>query len=191
MSTCDVLPINFDKVGSGGLLTTVDDFLAWDHNFDKPGIGSAQFLEQLLTPGRLLDGSRQDYAFGLRIDRLYDSSEHLKKITPVELHVLKLVCERPDLILKEIREELGIPQSTLTSAIDRLEKRGLVRRVISDRDRRSFVPEVTAAGRRVQKEHDRIDEQVAARLLDLLDTEEEREAFLRMLTKISKKLAEE
>ncbi len=127
--------------------------------------------------------------FGLRIDRLYDSSERLKRITPVELHVLKLVCERPDLILKEIREELGIPQSTLTSAIDRLEKRGLVRRMISDRDRRSFVPEVTDAGRCVQEEHDRIDEQIAARLLDLLDDEEERDAFLRMLTKISKKLA--
>ncbi len=93
------------------------------------------------------------------------------------------------LILKEIREELGIPQSTLTSAIDRLENRGLVRRMISDRDRRSFVPEVTGAGRRVQKKHDRIDEEVAAKLLGLLDTEEEREAFLQMLTKISKKLS--
>ncbi len=127
--------------------------------------------------------------FGLRIDRLYDTSEPLKKITPVELHVLKLVCERPDLILREIREELGIPQSTLTSAIDRLENKGLVRRVICDRDRRSFVPEVTDAGRSVQEEHDRIDEQVAARLLGLLDSEEERESFVRMLTKISSKLA--
>lgn len=127
--------------------------------------------------------------FGLRIDRLYDSSEHLKKITLVELHVLKLVCERPELILKEIREELDIPQSTLTSAIDRLEKRKLVRRVISDRDGRSFVPEVTEAGKRVQEEHDRIDEQVTRRLLDLLDSEEEREVFLQMLTKISQRLA--
>ena len=58
---------NFEKVGSGGLLTTIDDFLQWDRNFDEPDIGSPQFLETLITPGRLLDGTRQDYAFGLVI----------------------------------------------------------------------------------------------------------------------------
>ena len=126
--------------------------------------------------------------FGLRIDRLYDSSEQLKGITPVELHILKLVSEHSDLILKEIREELDIPQSTLTSAIDRLEKRGLIQRVISQRDRRSFVPELTDAGRRVQGEHDRIDEMIARRLLELFDTEEERQTFVQALMKISERL---
>ena len=58
---------NFDKVGSGGLLSTIDDFLAWDRNFEDPRVGSAQFLAQLLAPGKLLDGTPQDYAFGLRI----------------------------------------------------------------------------------------------------------------------------
>ncbi len=58
---------NFDKVGSGGLLSTIDDFLAWDRNFDKPRIGSPRFLSSLLTPGVLADGTKQDYAFGLRV----------------------------------------------------------------------------------------------------------------------------
>lgn len=126
--------------------------------------------------------------FGLRFDRLYDSSEHLKGIAPVDLHILRLISTHPDLILKEIREELGIPQSTLTSAIDRLENRGLIRRVISQRDRRSFVPELTKAGRRVQQEHDKIDEMVVRKLLGLLDTEEERLAFVRGLEKIARRL---
>ena len=50
-------------------MSTIDDFLAWDRNFDDSRIGSAQFLEQLLTPGRFLNGAAQDYAFGLRIGR--------------------------------------------------------------------------------------------------------------------------
>ncbi len=58
---------NFDKVGSGGLLTTINDFLAWNNNFDEPRIGGPDFLRTLLTPGVLNDGARQDYAFGLRI----------------------------------------------------------------------------------------------------------------------------
>ena len=60
---------------------------------------------------------------------------------------------KPDIILKEIVEILGIPGSTLTSAVDRLEKRRLLRRAISQRDRRSFGLELTDEGRIAQQEH--------------------------------------
>ena len=58
---------NFDKVGSGGLMTTVTDMLAWERNFLDARIGSIGFLETILTPGRLRDDTEQDYAFGLQI----------------------------------------------------------------------------------------------------------------------------
>ena len=73
--------------------------------------------------------------FALRIDRLGTWSKRLEGITPLELHILKLVAERPDTILIEIRKLLGIPHSTLTSAIDRLERRSLLRRAVSHRRR--------------------------------------------------------
>lgn len=126
--------------------------------------------------------------FKLRFDRLYQSSEQLKDFPPVDLHLLRLVSAHPDLILREVREELDIPQSTLTSAIDRLEKRGFVERLISQRDRRSFILRLTDEGRRIQDEHDRIDEMVVRRLLELFETEEECQMLIRQLEKIAARL---
>ncbi len=125
---------------------------------------------------------------GLRIDRLGVWSKRLEGITPLELHILKLAAERADTILIEVRKELGIPHSTLTSAIDRLERRGLLRRAISHRDRRSYALELTREGRRVQAEHDRIDHLLAGKILEALDTEKERRQLIRLLSKISERL---
>ena len=55
----------FTIVGSGGLLTTVGDLSRWDANFDDPCVGGPQFIEALLTRGRLNDGTELDYACGL------------------------------------------------------------------------------------------------------------------------------
>ena len=61
-----VVLTNFDKVGDGGLLTTVEDLYLWDQNFydNKLGGGPA-LLNQLLTPGTLNGGEKLNYAFGL------------------------------------------------------------------------------------------------------------------------------
>ena len=63
---------NFDQVGSGGLLTSVDDMLRWEQNFLQPRIGSAKFLETIHTPGgQTLGGDDPGarYAFGLVLSR--------------------------------------------------------------------------------------------------------------------------
>jgi CubicO group peptidase (beta-lactamase class C family) len=63
---------NFDQVGSGGLLTSVNDLLGWEKNFLRPSIGSPKFLETIQTPGEQIT-SREDpdarYAFGLVLSR--------------------------------------------------------------------------------------------------------------------------
>jgi CubicO group peptidase (beta-lactamase class C family) len=56
---------NFDKVGSGGLLSTVEDLFLWDQNFYEPKVGGPEFLDQLHTRGVLNGGDTLDYAFGL------------------------------------------------------------------------------------------------------------------------------
>ena len=56
---------NFDKVGAGGLYTTVQDLLRWDQNFYSGEVGGREFLAQIQTPGMLNDGSTLAYAFGL------------------------------------------------------------------------------------------------------------------------------
>lgn len=56
---------NFDKVGSGGLLTTVEDLLLWDRVFYEKTLGGEEFVDQMLERGKLEDGEVLDYAFAL------------------------------------------------------------------------------------------------------------------------------
>jgi CubicO group peptidase (beta-lactamase class C family) len=59
---------NFDKVGSGGLYSSLEDLARWDANFYDSRIGGARYLETLHGRGILASGDTLDYAFGLRLD---------------------------------------------------------------------------------------------------------------------------
>jgi CubicO group peptidase (beta-lactamase class C family) len=56
---------NFDKVGSGGLLTSVEDLLLWDRNFYDDRLADGTFTDRMLVRGVLNDGEELSYAFGL------------------------------------------------------------------------------------------------------------------------------
>ncbi len=53
------------NVGPGGLLSTVEDLLRWNRNFDDMTVGGPDFIDLMLTRGILNDGDTIDYAFGL------------------------------------------------------------------------------------------------------------------------------
>src|ERR1700722_3232269 len=56
---------NFDKVGDGGLMSSVDDLLQWDRNFYANKLGKGTLLKELQTPGVLNNGTQIEYALGL------------------------------------------------------------------------------------------------------------------------------
>lgn len=56
----------FDRVGDGGLLTTVEDLAKWDRMFYTDGLAPG-FAESLQQTGRLKSGDAIEYAFGLSI----------------------------------------------------------------------------------------------------------------------------
>jgi CubicO group peptidase (beta-lactamase class C family) len=56
---------DFEQVGDGGVLTTVEDLARWDGNFYAPTVGGAALLEFLREPGTLADGTALDYGRGL------------------------------------------------------------------------------------------------------------------------------
>ncbi len=58
---------NFDKVGSGGLYSTVEDLYLWDQNFYEPLVGGEAFLETMHTRGILNSGDTLVYAAGLNV----------------------------------------------------------------------------------------------------------------------------
>jgi CubicO group peptidase (beta-lactamase class C family) len=58
---------NFDKVGAGGLYTTLGDLTKWDANFYSPTVGGTALLETMHSRGALTTGDTLSYAFGLAI----------------------------------------------------------------------------------------------------------------------------
>ena len=55
----------WDKVGSGGLLSTVNDLAKWDENLYTGKVGGKQLIEQLKLRGKFNDGTQSVYAAGL------------------------------------------------------------------------------------------------------------------------------
>jgi CubicO group peptidase (beta-lactamase class C family) len=58
---------NFDGVGDGGLMSSVEDLLLWDKNFYDNRLGKGTLLKEMLTHGILNNGKQIDYALGLQI----------------------------------------------------------------------------------------------------------------------------
>jgi len=62
-----IVRTSYALVGDGGLLTTIDDMARWDANAfaNRLGTGGQRLIELVRTPGRLNDGTRLEYGFGL------------------------------------------------------------------------------------------------------------------------------
>ncbi|HEY1486593.1 MAG TPA: MarR family transcriptional regulator, partial [Micromonosporaceae bacterium] len=75
-----------------------------------------------------------------------------------------------DPTMNELGAHLGLDKSSITGLVDRAERRGLVRRVASSRDRRSVHVSITDAGRaiaeRISDKFDRRIAEITGRLTD-------------------------
>ena len=56
---------NFQKVGDGGLMSSMDDLLLWDRNFYKNKLGKGTLPGELQTRGVRNDGKEIEYGLGL------------------------------------------------------------------------------------------------------------------------------
>ena len=59
---------NFEQVGDGSVMTTVEDLFKWEQNFEHPVVGGSEAILQLTTPGKLNNGQPIPYGMGLFID---------------------------------------------------------------------------------------------------------------------------
>lgn len=84
------------------------------------------------------------------LSSVLDYPKELKDLSTIDISVINIVSSNPGIIVGEIAEHLKIPNSTLTSSLNRLENKGIAKRVISTRDRRSFSIELTQKGRFLQ-----------------------------------------
>jgi CubicO group peptidase (beta-lactamase class C family) len=58
---------SFDKVGDGGLYSTIEDLARWDANFYSGVVGGSALREQVVQRGVLTKGDTIPYAFGLNV----------------------------------------------------------------------------------------------------------------------------
>jgi CubicO group peptidase (beta-lactamase class C family) len=87
---------NFDMVGDGGVLSSVEDLLLWDRNFYANKLGKGTLLRELQTPGVLNNGKQIEYALGLWIGsyRGLPTVEHYGSLFGYRLELLRFPQQR-------------------------------------------------------------------------------------------------
>jgi DNA-binding MarR family transcriptional regulator len=111
-------------------------------------------------------------------------TEKLKGASIIDVNILRLLEENETMILKDIGTKLSVSPSTLSSAIKRMEKSGLIERVICKEDLRSYFIIMTDYGKLAINEHYEMELKIMDMLLGRLDSENERKEFLKMLKKL-------
>ena len=111
------------------------------------------------------------------------------EVSERELALLRTLVEEGPMITKALGGRFGVPVSTMTGLVDRMEKKGLVRRVRGRRDRRAIELEATPAGALALKEHARGLEAVARGILEALP-ERDQEALITILRRVAIRFAE-
>lgn len=101
-------------------------------------------------------------------------------LTPVQFAALAAVRRDPGIDQRTLARTIGFDTSTIGGVVDRLERRGLMRRLTSPEDRRARRLEVTTEGRAVLREILPAVLRAQRRILAPLEAAERR-AFVRAL----------
>ena len=110
-------------------------------------------------------------------------------IGPRDMYVLGRILFHKTVRVRDLTKNYGIPPSTLTGILDRLERRQYIRRIRKDDDRRAIELAVTDAGNAVLQGHIREDKIFARNLFYTLPPEQCRQLLClldELLSRVSK-----
>ncbi len=102
-------------------------------------------------------------------------------------HTIQIVGHEGPIKMRKLADKLGVTTGTLTVSIDRLEGKGLLRRVRHKTDRRSYMIELTDKGYNIFKMHHNYHLNLTRELMTGF-SEEEQENFCKAITKAMKNL---
>ena len=82
---------NFDKIGAGGLYSTVEDLAKWDANYYSRQVGGDALQQLIHTRGLLASGDTLTYAFGNEVStyRGLRTEEHSGSMMGYKAHLLR------------------------------------------------------------------------------------------------------
>ena len=93
-------------------------------------------------------------------------------ISITEIHIIEKIGAREPIRMGELAKSIGVTLATLTVACDKLEAKGLVRRMRSIEDRRVVNIVLTAKGHAAYEYHQAFHERMIASVLETLSPEQ-------------------
>lgn len=105
------------------------------------------------------------------------------ELTSVQMMALAAITEKPGIDATRLSEVIDFDRATIGGVVDRLERKGLIRRTVSQQDKRSKLMKATPAGRALLEMSLPHVKRVQERLLAPLDPRE-RQTFLRLLNTV-------
>jgi DNA-binding MarR family transcriptional regulator len=136
---------------------------------------------QLRKAGKNLDLGALNGHLGYFIRRLqvWVFQDFIRTLAPIDIRpaqysVLVVIAANPGLSQSDLADTLGIERARLVRLLDKLEKRGLTRRLNSRIDRRSHALRLTPAGRKTLQRAKALAALHEARLVERLGTDARR-----------------
>lgn len=114
-------------------------------------------------------------------------TDELKGAGILDVNILRLLFNNCEIVPKEIVGRLNIPNSTLTNAINRLEKKELVERKLNANDLRSLQLLLTDKGKKAISEHHNAERVLIENIFGILN-EAEINSLITIFEKIVGKL---
>ncbi len=100
-------------------------------------------------------------------------------LSPAQMHTIEVIGHHQNMMMRELADRLGITTGTLTVAVDRLEKLGMVVRKPHEHDRRAWLVVLTELGKKMYDQHHKYHEEFTQEIsLDLTAKE------MKMLTQL-------
>lgn len=105
-------------------------------------------------------------------NKLEVCTEELKDSAILDVNILRLLSNSPNITPKKIVAKLNIPNSTLTNAINRLGKKGMVERKLNSNDLRSLQLLLTAKGKQAILSHHDEERILISNMFNILSKDE-------------------
>lgn len=109
------------------------------------------------------------------------------EVSERELALLHTLATDGPMITKALGARFKVPVSTMTGLVDRMEKKGLLRRIPGRQDRRSIALELTPPCVLALRQHSRNIEAIAEGMLDALSTRDQ-EALIAILRRVRERI---
>lgn len=108
-----------------------------------------------------------------------DTYQQLRSgIQPQDMYVLERIHFHKTIQIRDITKSYGIPPSTLTGILDRLEKKLLIQRIRKKNDRRAIELIVTNEGKAVLQNHMKEDQLFVRNLYETLPSDQSKQLFV-------------